>query len=80
MRAAPLLTAFLCAALAGCGSIPGLKRSASTGPARADWPVLLPTDDILQPGVPPTPDPTEELEARAAALKARAAALAQAEY
>jgi hypothetical protein len=49
-------------------------------PARADWPVLLPTDEILQPGAPETPDPTKELEARAAALKARAAALAQAEF
>lgn len=80
MRAAPVLTALLCAALAGCGAIPGLKRTASTGPARAEWPLLLPTDEILQPGAPATPDPTEELQARAARLKARAAALAQAEY
>ncbi|MGB3317310.1 MAG: hypothetical protein WBB85_23240 [Albidovulum sp.] len=79
MRTAPLLTALLCATLAGCGAIPGLKQSKLTEPARADWPALMPTDDILQPGAPETPDPTEELEARAAALKARAAALAQAE-
>lgn len=80
MRTVPLFTALLCAALAGCGAVPGLKNTRATGPAKADWPVLVPTDDILQPGAPESPDPTDELEARAAALKARAAALAQADY
>jgi hypothetical protein len=79
MRTAPIFAALFCATLVGCGPIPGLDRTKSAEPARADWPVLVSTDDILQPGAPATPDPTQELEARAAALKARAAALAQAE-
>lgn len=58
--------------LAACAPFPALDAA---GPDRATPPQLLPIDDLLAQAAAATPDPGPALSARAAALKARAAAI-----
>ncbi|MDI3335529.1 hypothetical protein QKW60_03840 [Defluviimonas aestuarii] len=72
MRSVTLLCVLLPVVLSGCAALPKRDRAAAT---QADWPVLLTIEDLTAPP-PAEADPTEALEARAAALRARAALLA----
>lgn len=71
MRSVTLLCVLLPVVLSGCAVLPKGERAATT---QADWPVLLPIEDLTAPP-PAEADPTEALAARAAALRARAALL-----
>ncbi|MBL9062580.1 hypothetical protein [Tabrizicola sp.] len=61
------------AALAACAPFPELE---AMGPDAAAPPQLLPIDELLSQAGATTPDPGPGLAARAARLKARAAAIA----
>lgn len=80
MRAARLVVSLLTPLLAGCATFPALDAAPKPAATKAVYPALLPVDELLA-RVPPPPatDPAAELAARAAALKARAAALRQAD-
>lgn len=71
-RLPPLL---LAAALSGCTAVHGPGTAATRQPG---YPALLPLDAILADLPMPAPDPAAGLSGRAAALRARAAALAAA--
>lgn len=62
---------------AGCAKIPALDETVDPAALRADYPVILPLDQVLAEtqGRPATPDAADGLEARTDALRARAAAL-----
>ena len=68
-----LTALFFALALAACAPFPELD---AVGPDRAAPPQLLPIDDLLAQAGAVTPDPGPALAARAAGLKARAAAIA----
>lgn len=73
---ARILVALLLPPLAGCATLPALDGAPGPAASQAEYPDLLPLEELLA-GVPPPPatDPAAALAARAAALKARAAAL-----
>ena len=64
---------FLCAALAACAPFPEVD---ALGPDTGPPPQLLPIDEVLAQAGSTTEDPGPALAARAARLKARAAAIA----
>ena len=76
MRAVLLVAIVLAPALAGCARLPVARGDA---PQRTTWPVLLPIDEITGVQEAESIDPALALEARAARLRARAAALAAAD-
>ncbi|MBL9073074.1 hypothetical protein [Tabrizicola sp.] len=61
------------AAISACAPFPELRAG---GPEGVTPPPLLPIDELLAQAAAPTPDPGPALVARAARLKARAAAIA----
>lgn len=63
--------------LTGCASFPALDHTVSAETERADYPAFLTTDELQAIAVRQSsePDPTDDLEARATGLRARAAAL-----
>ena len=68
----------LCLALVACTQFPDLDESVGPGVARAEFPKLIPLDPTPQdaaPTVDDTADTSRALEARVAALRARANAL-----
>jgi hypothetical protein len=67
-----LLPVLALAALAACAPFPEID---ALGPDTGPPPQLLPIDDLLQQAQSAQPDPGPALAARAARLKARAAAL-----
>jgi hypothetical protein len=68
-------TLFFVAALTACAPFPELD---AVGPDTAIPPQLLPLDTLLAQGTPQGSDPGPALSARAARLKARAAAISSA--
>lgn len=80
MRRSVLVTGFLCAAaLAGCTQFPELEQTATPGVANAAYPALVPIETIIDGPLPrATPAVRAGVEARAAGLRARAAALQRA--
>lgn len=75
MRRTALMIA-ACAALAACDRPPALTNARSPAVMAAPYPKLLPLDALIA-ATPPAPpaDPAAPVEARAANLNARAAAL-----
>ncbi|ETX28813.1 hypothetical protein [Roseivivax isoporae] len=75
MRAA-IQSLIAAAALAGCTQFPEVDATASPDIASADYPDLLPLEDLLAADAPQaTPAMRDDLEARARALEARAGRL-----
>ncbi len=73
MRIKPLVLVSL---LAGCAGAPTLPGDATDADRNAPYPVLVPLGPILAAAaVPGTPDPSAGIDARVAALNARADAL-----
>jgi len=75
MRAAPIL---LCLALAACTQFPVLDSTVSPDVENADFPALVPLEPLLAASDPIVTNPeqtTQNLNARVAALRARANAL-----
>lgn len=75
MRAAPIV---LCLALSACTQFPALDGTVTPDLKNADFPDLVPLDPLLANTQPVIADPvqtTQALEARVAALRARARAL-----
>jgi len=71
------------AAAAACTRVPELEDRLTPDLRDADYPVLLPLDDALEPLDPPQQageELQEELDARSARLKRRAEALKNAEF
>ena len=71
-------TIALCLALSACTQIPELKDSVGPDVDRAAFPDLIPLAPIQAPATPTAEDPAETsraIEARVAALRARANAL-----
>ena len=70
-------TAFLLIPLvSACATFPALDSVPEPQATQATYPALMPIDELLaQIPPPPTTDPAAEVEARAAALRDRAAAL-----
>ncbi|MBY5932039.1 hypothetical protein KUV51_03425 [Tateyamaria omphalii] len=72
--------ALLFVALAACTQFPALDDAVSPDVAGSDFPALVPLEPLLAGTAPIVGDPvatTENLEARIAALRARARALQQ---
>ncbi|WP_343079682.1 hypothetical protein [Ostreiculturibacter nitratireducens] len=73
-----LLASALVAVLSGCAQFPEVEAAMSPEAARADYPALMPIDDVLaraaEDGIA-GPDLEASLQERAARLRARAAAL-----
>ncbi len=77
MRAA---TALLCLTLTACTQFPDLDNTVSPAVEASEFPALVPLEPLLAASAPVVSDPvqtTETLEARVAALRARARALQQ---
>ena len=77
MRAIPV---FLALALAACTQFPELDGTVAPDLENADFPALVPLDTLRTASDPVVADPvatTESLNARVAALRARARALQQ---
>lgn len=75
MRRTALLIA-ACAGLSACAEPPDLLGADKPAVTAAPYPTLLPLDAIVAATPPPAPvDPAAPVEARAASLNARAAAL-----
>ncbi len=75
MRAA---TVFLCLALTACTQFPELDGTVAPDVENADFPALVPLEPLLAANAPVIANPeqtTQTLEARVAALRARAGAL-----
>lgn len=74
MRLIPALTL---AALAGCTSFPELDAAQTPGIENAPYPQFVPIETLLADDTPvsTTPEAMEEVAARVAALRARAARL-----
>lgn len=70
-----ILPVLLAGTLAACAAFPEVD---AMGPDTGPPPQLLPIDDLLAQAGEPVPDPGADLAARAAVLKARAAAIAAA--
>ncbi len=78
--ALPLAVLLLVATVSGCAKVPFRDRDGNTAAQQADWPLLLPMAQILTNTDTATTDPTLAVQARAARLRARAAALSAAEF
>ena len=77
MRAA---TALICLTLTACTQFPELDNTVTPDVEASDFPTLVPLEPLLAGAAPVVSDPvqtTETLEARVAALRARARALQQ---
>lgn len=71
-----LLGMICAAALASCGTVPGLETAVSEEVAAAPYPELLPIRDLPQaPEARLTDNSEADLDARSARLKRRASAL-----
>jgi hypothetical protein len=70
-----ILPVLLAGSLAACATFPEVE---AMGPDTGPPPQLLPIDDLLAQAGQTTPDPGPALTARAARLKARAAAVSAA--
>ncbi|MDX1780598.1 MAG: hypothetical protein R3256_04680 [Thalassovita sp.] len=67
------------AVLVGCSEFPDLSETIEPAARQAPYPALIPIDDLLgaETGADRPSDTTAELQARARALRARAARLRQ---
>lgn len=73
-HARPMILCFAC--LAGCAQFPELDAVQDPAVAEADFPALLPLDGLLDAPAPrATPEVAEDVGARVAGLRARAAGL-----
>jgi hypothetical protein len=78
MRLPKFLPPLLLAAAAACTNVPELEEGITPDLRRADYPDLVPLDSLMQPLPAPQEQSAETqaaLDARAARLRARAAAL-----
>ncbi len=73
-----MLSLFICAGAMGCSRVPEIEDRLTPDLRGAAYPELIPLQDALPPQTSPAEEGAEldaELKARAARLKARAAAL-----